>query len=131
MRIRKFFIAWVPAIVWMGVIFVLSSQSTLPKFPRAVPDKFSEVGGHLTEYAILAVLCRRALQMAGRTRHPTLWAFVIAVLYGITDEWHQFYVPGRHSDPMDLLVDSIGAFLSLAVVHVWEVRQPAPDREAT
>lgn len=133
---RRRIVVWGPVVLWMGVIFFLSGQSRLPKFPLAVPDTFGEVAGHLLEYAVLAVLVHRALRLAGRVRHPAVWAFVISVLYGITDEFHQTFVPGRDGNPVDVVVDGVGAGIALTVVSLWRrnrsgagsARDPAPDR---
>ncbi|MDR0991105.1 MAG: VanZ family protein [Propionibacteriaceae bacterium] len=51
----------------------------------------------------------------------TVWravgAVVLASLYGVTDEFHQSFVPGRSPDPKDWMVDTIGAICG--VVLVW------------
>ena len=58
-----------------------------------------------------------------------LAAVVVAVVYGISDEWHQHFVPGRTSDVLDLLADAVGA--SLSVVLLWAcgiIRRISPVR---
>jgi len=39
-------------------------------------------------------------------------------LYGLSDEWHQSYVPGRQSDAMDWLADSIGGGLAAMMMFM-------------
>jgi VanZ family protein len=77
--------------------------------------------GHLTEYAILAMLIWRALRGAG-SEDAASWswkraglAFGLAVLYAITDEWHQGYVGSRFGSGWDVLIDAAGAGAGLAV----------------
>lgn len=139
MKTRKIIVSWGPVVVWMGVIFALSSQPSLPRFPFVVPDKVFKKSGHFVEYAILAGLCWRALRQTGRTRYPAIWAFVITVLYATSDEWHQTFVPGRNGRPLDVLIDAAGALTSLTALHLWKrsqsgagsARRPAPDQAAS
>ncbi len=136
MTTRKIITAWAPVVVWMAVIFVLSSRSTLPTFPFIVPDKVAKKGGHVVEYAILAGLVWHALRQTTQTKHPAVWSFVITVLYAVSDEWHQTYVLGRNGRLLDVLIDSIGALTSLTVLEWWRrnrsgagsARRPAPDQ---
>lgn len=113
--------AWLPAFIWMGVIFWLSSQSHLTNPSPQLDDKVVEVMGHLVEYGVLAVLLSYPL----RERNMTLrTAFVIAllgaVLYGISDEWHQSFVPNRTPSVFDLLVDAVGATIALTLMWIWQ-----------
>jgi VanZ family protein len=44
-------------------------------------------------------------------------AFVLTTLYGITDEIHQLYVPGRHGQPADVLFDAAGALAMILLIR--------------
>lgn len=44
-------------------------------------------------------------------------AVALASLYGVTDELHQLFVPGRMCDPADWLTDTLGATLGACIVH--------------
>ena len=50
-----------------------------------------------------------------------MMAVLIAVAYGVTDEWHQSFVPNRHADPRDLAADAIGACAAAASVKAWDI----------
>lgn len=100
----------------MGVIFALSHRSELPDV-GGLPSPVTAVAGHLGAYAVLAALLWWGLP-GFRARRRLVVAFVIAVAYGVTDEWHQSFVPGRHPDVLDVLTDAVGAAAGLAVV-VW------------
>ena len=114
----------------MAFIFYLSAQSSLPRLYSRF-EEFLSLAGHFVEYAILALLLRWAIRGLfpargeASARHATSWAFLIAVAYGITDELHQYYVPGRHMDPLDLLVDAAGAAAALWVAGRVVARRAA------
>lgn len=114
---------WGAVIAWMALIFALSAQSKLPELIPGLPA-LEEIGGHLSEYAILALLLWWALRGTG-TRYPATWSLVSAALYGITDEVHQSFVPGRTMSVSDLLVDLIGAALALSIAGLITARRLA------
>ncbi len=132
----KFVRAWGPVVLWMALIFFVSAQSRLPTLPGAAADKAVKKGGHLIEYAILAGLCWRALRLTTSRRRTAAIALLITVLYALSDEFHQLFVAGRNGTMTDVLVDTIGASLSLLLLEKWwakrsgavSTHQPAPDQ---
>lgn len=115
-------------VLWMGVIFTLSHQPTLP-YPEDVDAVVISTLGHLSVYAVLGALVWWALggaDVEGWRR--AVLAIAIAVLYGLTDEWHQSFVPGRTPDPRDLLADATGATVAVLVVS-WLARRSSVTRE--
>lgn len=94
---------WLPALAWMGVIFGLSSMRG-----SSVPGDFS-VAGHLSVYLVLGAAYGFALAPHRSPVRVVCLAVVIASLYGISDEFHQSFVPGRQPDVMDWATDTIGA----------------------
>ena len=110
---------WGPPLAWMMVLFLLSSRPTLG-LAGAVPDWIT----HGTAYLILSGLLCRALA-GGRNSVSTAgaaFAIVLATLYGISDEYHQSYVPGRTADVADVLKDAGGACLG-ALLYRLMVRE--------
>jgi VanZ family protein len=110
--VRDFLRLWGPAIAWMVFVFAVSSEQ-VPARAAHVPDWMTHGAG----YAVLAVLTCRAL--AGGLARPVTagvaaLAVLIGVLYGISDEWHQSFVPGRYADAWDLLKDLAGALVGAA-----------------
>ncbi len=104
----------------MSVIFVLSSLSDLPSPPRG----FSDFQAHLVVFGVLGVLLVRAL--AGARWHAVTarnvgGAVALAVLYGISDEYHQSFVAGRFTEVRDLVADGIGAGLGAGLVWAWSI----------
>ncbi len=121
-------LAWLPAAGWALLIFVLSAQPRLPS-PPGVNDKQA----HGFAYGVLAVLCLAGLT-GGRLRRVSRGAvtaaLVIAVLYGVSDEFHQSFVPGRTPDVADVIADAIGAAAALGIVWVSAIllrRRDADD----
>jgi VanZ family protein len=106
---------WGAVLAWMGLIFFLSAQSQLPDLTPSAPG-VEEIGGHLFVYFVLALLVRWALAGAG-VRHATWWAIAFCALYGISDEFHQSFVPHRDPDVGDWTRDVLGA--SAAMFVVW------------
>src|SRR4051794_31700408 len=97
----------------MILIFIASSIPYLGALPGGMSDK----SGHGIGYGILGAVLLRALA-GGRLRGVT-WgkaaaALLLATLYGVSDEFHQSFVPGRSPDPYDVLADSIGAAAVIA-----------------
>jgi VanZ family protein len=108
-------------VAWMGVIFFLSSQSRLPDLSTSFSDALQDVLGHFVAYGALAVLAFWALEGFGAAR-PAVWALVVALLYGLSDEFHQAFVPGRHPDPFDIATDLAGAAAALLAVRLIRAR---------
>jgi hypothetical protein len=109
-------VLWAPVALYMMFIFWLSSISTPPDLPSGVSDK----GAHLLLYAGLGSLLVRAY--AGGWRRPVTFgiaasAIIVATLYGISDEIHQYFVPLRQVEVRDILADAIGASLSAGVLY--------------
>ena len=104
---------WLPPCLYAAVIFYLSSLPGATYFPAFFSaDKVLHVG----EYGILGYLVARALRNYGLTR-KTLFirAFALCVLYGISDEVHQMFVPHRCPSVIDILADGIGSSLGIGI----------------
>ncbi len=104
---------WGPVVLQMAIIFAASSIQNLGELPGGMSDK----SGHSIGYALLGGLFLRAFAR-GRLRDVT-WrraaaAIIVATLYGVSDEFHQMFVPGRTADRYDVLADCIGATLGVA-----------------
>lgn len=105
----------------MLLVFALSSQK-LPPAPVSFIGLDKLV--HATVYGVLAALLLRSLRPGeqGYSKQQMVWAVVLASLYGITDEVHQYFVPGRSSDVLDWCADTVGALLAVALVAAWTRR---------
>ena len=106
---------FLPAAAWMAVIFALSQRSSVPTL--GVGRGLVSSAGHFVFYGVLATLLWRGLpprRFSGRVRLGA--AFVITVLFGASDEFHQSFVPGREVSAVDLAVDASGAAVALGLV---------------
>lgn len=122
-RLGRTALMWAPVLAYLAAIFYVSSLSRPPAVAEAASDKLL----HGAAYALLAMLLVRALsggRWAGVTWRVALASVALATLYGVTDEWHQTYVPGRMGDAWDLVADAAGAALgALACYLAGRVRR--------
>ena len=118
-----------------GAILTLSHMSSPPS-PSGAPDWLL----HGIEFGVLSLFLSRALAGGWRGRlgrRGAVLTVLLGVLYGAGDEWHQSFIPGRDASGRDLVADSAGTLLGLAVTvaAVKHARQAAslkarPGREA-
>lgn len=135
MNIKKV-IRWLPVLLWMGIIFYLSAQPAkesselssvvmnwllvLVENWLAVDESFFHFvvrkGAHLSAYFILAVLTMFAVETSfSQKRIQAGVVFVICVLYAMSDELHQLFVPGRSGQISDVGIDAVGAILGIGI----------------
>jgi len=105
---------YAPALALMGVIFLLSAQSTLPRVESDL-DVVLRKAAHLTEFGLLWWLWARALRPASDLRRTVLMALAITLAYAFCDEVHQSFVPGRHPSPFDVAIDAAGIGVAVAL----------------
>ena len=112
---KKAILRWLPALVVMATIFGFSSipSSIMPNFGST--DLFVKKGGHMLGYGLLALAYWFGLRFEKRS----WWlALLLAVVYALSDEFHQSFVPGRHPSWVDaLVIDGSGASIALALVY--------------
>ncbi|MCR5467440.1 MAG: VanZ family protein [Lachnospiraceae bacterium] len=141
---KKIFL--VLAIIWMAVIFSFSAKDAdsstaesnvvglavghifVPGFDNmseeeqlAFADKIEypvRKTAHMTEYAVLCALFAGALYDKEHRRKTLALAFGLTVCYAVTDEIHQFFVPGRACQFTDVLIDSAGGFISTVLIVI-------------
>jgi len=116
----------VGAVVWMALIFFLSSQEKLPTTPGMPPD-IAAIAGHFVAYSVLAIFIRVAIGGLQPGRRADVIAIALATLYGISDEFHQSFVPGRDSSVFDVAIDLLGASAGVIALNlilaVTQIRQ--------
>jgi VanZ family protein len=139
---------WLPVLIWTALIFsgssdLLSSQRTsrilgpmvhwlFPGLPEETVDRIvfaARKAGHVTEYAILALLLWRALRRPVKAdprpwswREPAL-ALLLAALYAVSDELHQSFVASRYGSALDVCLDTAGAAGGLLLARMTYVRR--------
>lgn len=148
-----------PLLIWLTLIFIGSTDLLSGShtgsfllgplrwlFPNASEQTLEVIhllirkAGHLTEYAILAVLAARAFRISSRLwlRQSWFWsAWMFAAAYSLTDEFHQSFVPTRGASIYDSLIDSIGGLIGLTIFWWWRQKtnrkksQPPRTAKAT
>jgi len=122
--VRQLVSIWFPPFAWAGAIYLMSAQPSLVT-PLGKWDFLVRKIAHAVEYAVLAALVARVFSFYGAAaRRTAFYAFLIAVLYAFTDEYHQSLVPGRFAAWTDVLIDSFGAAISISFLD----RIPVPKR---
>lgn len=134
-------LAWTSTLIWMGIIFYLSSQSSsqsahlstglknelLALLAHFIPgienmelkslDFFIRKNAHFIAYFILGILTLLAL-IQSEARKPANLALLIGILYAVSDEFHQLFVPGRAGQFRDVLIDGAGAVLGILITSI-------------
>ena len=105
-----------PLLAWMGAIYYLSAQPSLPSAPDPWWDLLLKKGAHMAGYAVLMVLWWRVLGLCCSKRLALGLAVLLSVLYAVSDEVHQLYVPGRHGSGWDVGIDACGALIAAGVL---------------
>ncbi len=144
--------SWLPVVLGMGLIFgasteLMSSGRTsryigpvLRWFHPGITEQAIQrvqlvvrKGAHVTEYAILALLLYRALRRTANLPPDRWcarcagWALGIALLYAISDEWHQSFEPSREGTLRDVVIDGAGASLGLLLLYRWHLWRQARE----
>ncbi|MCK9859739.1 VanZ family protein [Paenibacillus sp. ATY16] len=121
---RRRILRFVPAVIWMAVIFAFSSRTgdemntMLPFFRKFFPHMASFDWGHFIAYFILAASFDYGLGHKGDRLLFKLSIIIGCGLYGVTDEYHQSFVGGRMPDVMDIRNDMIGAAIWVILVSI-------------
>ena len=142
---------WAPPIIWMSMIFWFSTDlfsgdntgSLLWKvvsfiYPGATRELFDSIhfyvrkAGHLTEYAVLALLLFRAFRSGAQARWRPRWALsslLFAFLYASLDEYHQTFTRRRTGSVYDILIDTSGALTALVLLWFLGRRDGETERQ--
>ncbi len=150
-EVGKLFVTWGPVALVSAAIFLLSSRpafgapnvlltaftslfSDYAWFARyeaglAAIDAASSWIAHFVEFAVLALAALWAVHHQWPAfKRPYAAAFAFAALFALSDEFHQYFVPGRHADWRDVATDMLGAALALGLV--WAIRRSRPGLKA-
>jgi len=135
---------WLLVILWAAAIFLLSNN---PDPYGLLPEKIYQwvykthitgirltkilgLLGHMVQFGILAVLLVRALAWPGALSPRHVWlSILLSVLYGLTDEIHQIFIPGRAFQWLDLFMDSLGILLGLSLYVFVQFLHPKAQEQ--
>lgn len=132
------FFRYGPLVIWAALIFIgssdlLSSSHTSTfivkplhaLFPNASDETLGVIHflvrklGHFTEYAVLALFAAHAFRSSPNERVSSRWfliSLVFVVVYALSDEFHQIFVPTRTASIYDSMIDSFGGLTMLAII---------------
>lgn len=131
-------ISWILVLIHCGIIFQFSSRPAVESkelsgkiteiivdtVERVAPNRLTELdfkrahhlirkNAHFFAYLILGILVINALRRSGIK--SIIVAFLMCVLYAISDEIHQIFIPGRSGEVRDVLIDSLGAMVGILI----------------
>lgn len=115
---KKFILRYLPVILWILLIFLMSSKSDLPVNGTITEDFLSKKLAHIFEYTILMFLMFRAVGEKSPSK-----AFLYSLIFAFTDEIHQLFIPTRTGKLRDVGIDSIGlVFSSILIIklQLWK-----------
>lgn len=115
---------YIPLAAYWLTIFILTSLPgrSLPKVILIFTDKAK----HLIGYLILSFLLNFAIHFQKKFEklniRSGITAFMIIAVYGILDEIHQIFIPGRSFEWLDFLSDLIGGLIGILAAQ-WIIEQ--------
>lgn len=133
--------SWALVAAWAGFIFYASSNTgadlnegtgLFSQIYQALKDVQTSILGpdadainsiaHFCEYTVFGALWANALHCHLPLRRACMLAVACASLYGVSDELHQLFVPGRACDPLDWAVDTAGGALGACLAGIFAHR---------
>lgn len=113
-------LSWALPLAYMILIWVLSSMpaDAVVELPDSKVDRFFKESLHLVEFAILYLLLVWALWSTGRfSKKASILCAVVAICYGLLDEFHQSFVPYRSATVIDFVKDTIGVLVAYYFIN--------------
>lgn len=143
---KRKILPWVLVVLWMALIFYQShkpatesnelstgiTEKIVEVVEKLAPDVDIDIGrfnhivrknAHFFAYLVLGILVANGLRNNGLSGYKGfILALFICVLYAISDEIHQLYVPGRGGQVKDVILDSGGALVGILGYWIWRSR---------
>lgn len=115
----------IPLIIYWLILFILTSLPGKEAITIGVNDKIEHFGAYGLLSAILYLNLFFQEKFKLLSKYPATFTIIVASLYGMLDELHQLFVPGRSADVIDWLADSIGAVLGVIIIRfiLQKIRQ--------
>lgn len=110
---KKALIYYLPVILWMILIFWLSNRPKIVKLENSSFDFIIGKTAHITEYAVLLILIYWAVCKNIIVDNNWKIPLLLTVLYAVTDEIHQLFIPTRTGMMRDVIIDGIGGMIGL------------------
>lgn len=140
MKNKRIIINWILLILWIIIIFFMSHQPAevsnqqsdliIQIFNKIGLDLNSYLGSlatfiirktaHFTEYFILYILANNVLRYYFSDKKKQIYILIFVLIYAISDEVHQYFVPGRAMALRDVLIDFSGGFTACLVEIIYK-----------
>ena len=94
------------------IFYVSGISRPLPGVSIPLLDKFL----HICEYAVFGILAARAFKNSSRKtffENFKIFAIIVSIVYGISDEFHQSFIPLRQFSMLDMMADGIGGVVGV------------------
>ncbi len=115
---KRFVFYWFPPLLWMVFIFTLSSQKSISATHVYVYDFLIFKTLHMIEYAVLYLLLYRAFHNISIPKnHQYAFSALIAVVFSLTDEFHQLFVSTRTGQIRDVFIDIVGMLIMYYIIR--------------
>ena len=111
---------WILVFIWAGMIFWMSSVPNLspPADSFNILDFLLKKSAHLGEYFILTILILGAFLISRMSlKRAIVLSLALAVIYAVSDEWHQTFVVGRSGRIWDVVIDTAGVAAGIAFYY--------------
>ena len=140
MKNKRIIINWILLILWIIIIFFMSHQPAevsnqqsdliIQIFNKIGLDLNSYLGSlatfiirktaHFTEYFILYILANNVLRYYFSDKKKRIYILIFVLIYAISDEVHQYFVPGKAMALRDVLIDFSGGFTACLVEIIYK-----------
>ncbi len=108
---------WLPVVLWASVIFVFSSRPSIPTSQIFWQDFILKKTAHVIIFGIFCSLVYRAINKSLlKQKYAGYLSVILTFFYGVTDEIHQSFTPGRDATLRDVLIDTFGGILAMYVI---------------
>lgn len=117
-NVTRFVYYWIPPLVWMGMIFYMSSQPRIAMTESTVWDFLIFKTLHMVEYGLLFFLLYRAFHSLPKWNETWIFcvSMALSVGYAISDELHQLSIVSRQGKLRDVVIDVIGMLIVYAMI---------------
>ena len=117
LSLKKVLTFWLPVVLWTTIIFLFSARPTPTTSQIVWQDFIVKKIAHIVEYGILSMLLYRALINSNVPKKEAgIYSIILTTMYGTSDEFHQFFTPGREPRVRDIFFDAFGAILSIYLI---------------
>ena len=122
-KFRNFLICWLPLIIYCLIIYIQSDHPSPEEIPSwTYLDKILHFGA----YGLMGILFFRAYETLPLRNNKGLLILISigsATLYGISDEIHQYFVPFREAEIMDVVANTMGSICGVHFYHLWKTQK--------